>query len=439
MLKLAEPREVDNAPSLRKYKQFGRQAPLKLEPSSAIIGFDFGTAYTKVVIQWRARHYAVPWRDGDDDCQRFLLPSVVFVGSDGFASLDRGKRAITSLIDGIKGRLLPLSEAELAANPEAAVDAVLFMASALRHAMAWFKGIATSQRGDVSTWRLNIGLPAEPWQDEPLREGLRRIGAAALLLAEDVAEITRASSRHALQQAGAASRPVAVVAEFAAQLASYMKGPQRQNDLHMLIDVGAGTVDLVAFNSHVTEDAELLPLAGAAVERLGAHYLLAALAGRSGQDREWEDGDSKESDGYFARLNREDSAEVAQRRDTFHRVFRFAMGRLGNEAHQWYPQSEKFRAGTRNRIPVFLCGGGSHIEQFRDMILKYTGFRVELRSLPMPGAIEGFSDEAAFHRLSVAYGLSLNSRNLAQVWKRELDPSLRARRVVDFGDRDADR
>ena len=44
---------------------------------------------------------------------------------------------------------------------------------------------------------------------------------------------------------------ISLFPEFLAQIAGYVRSPGRQADLHMLVDVGAGTMDATTFNVHV--------------------------------------------------------------------------------------------------------------------------------------------------------------------------------------------
>lgn len=408
-------------------------------PSPAIIGFDFGTAFTKVVVQWRDRHFPVEWRASAPCADRYLLPSCFSQNAVGEAALGRSTSGGWTATDSIKLRLIEEGLSTATTYPPAVIDAVVFMALALRHSIAWFHDVAEKQRGSISTWRLNVGLPAQPWEDEPLRGLLAHIAKCAFQLAEAAAPVTRSAACETLNRASEGKAvAVSVVAEFAAQLASYMRSPQRENDIHGLIDIGAGTVDFVSFNAHKAADTSVLPIASSAVEKLGTHYLLGALVGRRGQDLEWADSDAAESDALFSKKNSERPNDVAARRQAFVSSFKRCLNTLGSESYNWYPRSERFRSDPK-RLPVFLCGGGTNIPQYREILSTWRGLRVEVRTLPMPEGVEGEIAPDQFHRLSVAYGLSLLQRNLAEVWRKDATTVLQKPREIYFGDRDADR
>lgn len=416
-----------------------KQSSAPSSPSPAIIGFDFGTAFTKVVIQWRDRHFPVEWRALTSSADRHLLPSCFSQNAVGEATLGRSTSGGWTPIDGIKLKLIEGELGTAATYPPAVIDAVVFMALALRHSIAWFHDVAEKQHGSISVWRLNVGLPAQPWEDEPLRGLLARIAKCAFQLAEAGVPVTRDAAYETLNRTSEGKAiTVSVVAEFAAQLASYMRSPQRENDIHGLIDIGAGTVDFVSFNAHKTADTSVLPIASSAVEKLGAHYLLGSLAGRRGQDIEWADSDASGSDALFSKKNSERAGEVAARRQAFISSFKRCLNTLGHESYNWYPRSERFRSDPK-RLPVFLCGGGANIPQYREILSSWQGLRVEVRTLPMPDGVEGEISPDQFHRLSVAYGLSLLQRNLAEVWRKDATAVLQKPREIHFDDRDADR
>ena len=63
--------------------------------------------------------------------------------------------------------------------------------------------------------------------------------------------------------------------EFAVQLVGYVRSPRRQESLHMLIDVGAGTLDITTFNIYKNQEEEdLYPIFAQDVKPLGARFLM---------------------------------------------------------------------------------------------------------------------------------------------------------------------
>lgn len=122
------------------------------DASPAIIGFDFGTAFTKVIVQWRDRHYPIDWSDAVDTSDRFLLPTCFYEQADGTLALGRGPLRSTKgrIVEGIKLRLLEWERGPGTSLPESATDAAAFMALALRYVISKFEQTARKQKGSVS-------------------------------------------------------------------------------------------------------------------------------------------------------------------------------------------------------------------------------------------------------------------------------------------------
>ncbi len=76
---------------------------------------------------------------------------------------------------------------------------------------------------------------------------------------------------------GEAYPNVQAAPEFAGQIASYVRSAHRRPDLHLMVDVGAGTTDITTFNIH--QDFETLenvfPIFQPNIVNLGTHFLTA--------------------------------------------------------------------------------------------------------------------------------------------------------------------
>ncbi len=72
----------------------------------AILGLDFGTAFTKAVVRWSGRHYAVDWSDAVEGGDHHLLASVFSEAPDGRCVLCAHPAAGWSVREGIKLQLL---------------------------------------------------------------------------------------------------------------------------------------------------------------------------------------------------------------------------------------------------------------------------------------------------------------------------------------------
>lgn len=412
------------------------------EQASAILGLDFGTAFTKGVVQWRGKHFVVDWSSAVSGADPCLLPSTFSEHDDGRIVLGRKSGPSWVLHDGIKMRLL-LSAA--IHDDDAKCNAVLFVATAFRHACDWMRRRYASVATCAPPWRLHLGLPAASWDDEATASLFQTIAEAARNIAHQQHPISRESATRELRAAEiSSSTTTSVMPEFACQLYSYLSSPQRQRDLHALVDVGAGTLDVAFFNVHECEGGDVLPIFSAAVEKLGTHYLIGALVGKKGESLEWQDTDSAALNDEIARKVNEPTEAVEQRRGAYLNCLAdtINVGRL--QAQKKYPTARAFHGEEPLRL--FVCGGGckiatiaERVRRIAEVVRKTYGMSVSVIPLPRPHGLVGDVGDEQYHRVAVAYGLSHRASNVGNViGRRNIEPYVPA---VSLGieDRDATR
>ena len=406
----------------------------------AILGLDFGTAFTKAVIRWKSDHYVVDWTGIVESEVSYLLPSIFSESVDAECVLGQKDSDGWVAHDGIK---LPLIESKEACSLEELADAVVFLALVFRYANQWLRKTRTDGKTAIR-WQMHLGLPALSWDDEGKTAIFRKIGQAARILAFSDGHVSRYGAIAALQDADDVKRPaVDVFPEFACQLIGYLRSQERQQDLHALVDVGAGTLDVAFFNVHEHEGAPVLPIFSASVEKLGAHYLIAALAGSAAKSGQWKDSDAALEDKQVASLISQEEIEVANRRRLFLSTIADLFHRVQRDARLVYDNSPAFKQGVPIRL--FVCGGGGRIRCIRDHFVRIAkesepllGVKLHVSSLVRPSNLRGhFGDD--FDRLSVAYGLSQVSANIGDVLRTgSLAPLLPQPPIAKAG-RDDDR
>ena len=405
----------------------------------AILGLDFGTAFTKCVVRWASRHYAVDWSEIVEGDDRQLLASVFSEAPDGRCALGVQETPGWTMREGIKLRLLnPASDA----SGDHLADAVIFIALVFRYANQWLHRAAQVPIAGVR-WRLHMGLPTRSWDDDATTQTFKTVAQAARVLACRPEMVTRAAALVALKMTDQVARPaVDVFPEFACQLYSYLLSPERRDDLHALVAIGAGTLDVAYFNVFHKEDEPVLPIFASAVERLGAHYLIAALAGKA-LDVVWADGESSLSDDAVAQKLGCRSNDVNKRRSLYLSSVAEVFNQVTCDAKQAYSTSPAMRG--EEQIRLFLAGGGSRIPSLQDHFHRITresarqmGVRYQVSSLVQPADIVG-QWASGFDRLSVAYGLSQNAANIGQVVRSAMIEPLLPRESLHEKDRDDDR
>ena len=396
--------------------------------SFSIVGLDFGTAYTKACIQVRNRTYVVHWDGAVDLANSFLLPSVFSIMPEGTCVLGPAAkgRLICDIKMGLIGGMLP----------ESRIHAVTFVALATRYIRSWvFSKHRDVVEGFELIWMLNMGLPARSWANSALCADYRDIALAGWNLGFEPGNITLESARSVLYkdadpqvriQAEMDPDRVAVFPEFGAQVHSYRSTAQRQKDLHLLLDIGAGTVDIVTFHIGDEEGEEVNCILDALVKNHGTHVLLGyrALAGSLTKST-WEDSATRYNRDEFESAFALRSGCLRQVQDDFadqvHRSIRKIFH--DTKSHR-YPNSPAWTEG----IPFFLTGGGGQIDVYRDVIRRCAKDRKMIKmGLPIPQDVElGRMVPDQFHRVSVAHGLSFLAENLTRTLRRSEVPDMQS-------------
>ncbi|MCB1635787.1 MAG: hypothetical protein KDI51_14450 [Xanthomonadales bacterium] len=401
-----------------------------------IIGLDFGTAFTKAVVRFRRRDYLVDWSTLVSLEDPALLPTGFSEAPDGQAVLGIVPRP------GWQRRLRPKVPL-LATEPEklSTMDvesAVLFVALAVREVQRWFRTTVPLAAGTPIRWRLHMGLPSESVRGARA-ELFRQVASRAMGLAMSPERVRRA--------AVASTSPyesVSVIPELQAQLRSYLHSPQRQRDLHALFDCGAGTLDIAFFNVHQIEQSDRISVFSSRVDELGAHFLLAAMAGKRGEGLVWRDDDANLALTQIAQKLNADIQDIERRASECLGLQRCRFNDAYTVSHRAYQTGDVMR-GIRP-LPLLLCGGGSKIDRIRenisrigDELARHSLVRLEPIPIPDPpqdSLIGDIGDN--YHRVTIAHGLCELPRNLGTlVAPSEIEAfSLDHRVLVD---RDADR
>ncbi|WAC73154.1 hypothetical protein OU995_27280 [Roseateles sp. SL47] len=423
----------------------GIEGQLTEEPDNAtdlIIGLDFGTSATKVVVRdafAATGVFPVPLSRGLPGIDGYLLPSRVFRTGEVY-SLVQGAHRITDLKLGLlacKARS-PVTEFN---------DCCAFLALVIRRVRGWM----LSEHRDVYSrhalgWRLNLGLATRSYEDAATVALFRRLAWAAANLASDrdAAAITVATvDKYRLASLDEAlGKPVGrgefawsdvdAIPEVSAQLQGFMSSARwdwNSRPVMMLVDVGAGTVDSALFHVRAPQRGQgVLTFYSSRVELNGAMCLHRSRV-------EWLQAHlpkGQEHADAFEHL--EAIGKPTDRLRPIPESVREYLGGytielVGTDVDDRF-RNERYRAqiaGTINdakvgkgipstqlaRIPLLLCGGGSRMRYYGTISDSINGTRgwdvsVESMRLPLPpDLVESGWHADDFDRLSVAYGLSL--------------------------------
>lgn len=410
-----------------------------------VIGLDFGTSATKVVIRDAFAATSVfpvqfdPERQGVDG---HLIPSRVF-RTGGVYSLNQGTHRIANL-------KLSLLACQAVSPVTEFRDCCAFLALVIRRARGWF----LSTHRDIYSrhqlnWRLNLGLAARSYQDDRTVRLFRRLAWAASNLADDrtATEITtenveeyRLLSLEVMGNEDSEGFPfnwkdVDAVPEVSAQLQGFMSSARwdwQSRPVMMLVDIGAGSVDSALFHVRVPESGPgVLTFYASRVEQNGVMNLHRARV-------DWLRGLLPEgSEHAAAKACLEAIAIPTDRRrpipesvDDYLSGYTIELHGRSIDQEFWQTRYRMQVAGSISdaklqkgiplsqltNVPLLLCGGGSRMSYFRQIgeaINQTEGWlvSVETMRLPVPAELAEIGWHADdFDRLSVAYGLSLSGQ-----------------------------
>lgn len=251
-------------------------------PIDLDIGLDLGTSCTKAVLGDREanKQLAIPL-NGGGNLAGYLLPTCVHI-SGGVYSLDAAKGGSTRR--GLKMRIMRAAHAGSEVEHEALCDFAAFAALALRRILAWYAAsVASTHPNREPVWHLNVGLPSRGGPNDQFGRIYRRLMRTAVNLAGDEGPITVQRIGALLEKTPAAAWLPDVrlntFPEAGAQLASLVLSPHRPNGCLLVVDVGAGTMDISTIRVGGDATRGRCIIHCSEVAPLGVHYLQLARKG----------------------------------------------------------------------------------------------------------------------------------------------------------------
>ena len=414
-----------------KHQKAAIPKPKSKPKKQLILGLDFGTAFTKAIIREQRVCYAVPF-DAPGINNTYLLPGEMQIGHDERCMF--GWEEGCFVVKDMKMKLLEGQDTH-----EDRVYTAAFMSMVMCHCRNWLMDEHKSTYKDfVLDWYVNIGLPTASYHDKELKEKYRLISLAGWALSLDDRLLTlplaeavyneielklQSSTEDVVSYKLGMLHPEAIglFPEFVAQIVGYVRSPLRKPDLHILMDVGAGTVDLSIFNVHENSEGEdSFPIFSKDVKSLGTQYLCRYRIQRAHKSVELAPKSSQKvpSKVAFARLLGVTLQKLAELDKPFEKRIRYQLNdQLTYTKEKRYPHSPHWNTG----VPLFLCGGGSQVDLYSDIIASIedkTNHRKRIRRelLPKPKDLKAPGLNAdEYDRLSVAFGLSFDAFDIGQI------------------------
>ena len=406
----------------------------KDDENEIIIGMDFGTSNSKVVIHDPQRNifYAVPFYENTSK-NPYIYPCRVYLHNHLYYLEEIG--------DCYSNLKLPLiNDDEI--NPIDLRNAVAFLTLIIRHARGWFLvEHAEIYKNSLIAWELNIGLPTATFEENNLNRRFKNIALAAINLAGDLSDpiseslIDEYLNKTHQDYATALSLQihpdfVNVYPEIGAQVVGFVESDSWDNQNRpfiTMIDIGAGTVDISFFSVQGKKNYRKFSFMKNSVELNGVinlhrdrtNWLLKILS---------------ENDMLTTKINgflNEIAKSTAQLNQIPESVVDYILNlevigdddidtiffqKYKNQIISLLSFTKRYRVPLNEdnwlRLPVFLCGGGSRMRFYRSVIEEINRsfpnwLHVELLSLNKPDNLRALGlSELEYDRLSVAYGLS---------------------------------
>ncbi len=236
------------------------------ETVDLVVGLDFGTSSAKVVVRspyfGRGNAVVVKWPDGEGR-DTFLLPTTL-------QSAESGGFQVPADAD-FSNRDLKVDLLDRPGSRDARALAAAYLAWVLRTSRQYVLDKQADVYGKyVIRWAVNLGIPSAGYDDDETRECFLAVGRAAWRLSLRREAPTMKDAVAALLVSDPSDQDVLleVVPEIVAEVAGYARARERRDGLHVIVDVGASTIDVCGFVLHERQGDDRYELLTALVERL---------------------------------------------------------------------------------------------------------------------------------------------------------------------------
>ena len=447
----SNPREKSTDSILEKsYLQYDR--PGKNGECELVVGLDFGTSSSKVVIQAPdlpgRPSYAIRFGRLTHEETPYLLPTKLYISSDGTCSL--GKFDNAQVISDIKLELFSKEDdifSNLGPTRQNMVPkeiAVCYLALVLWVSRRWFleKKVDLIKQFTEIVWSMNLGVPSPCIEDNEENLTFRQVGEAAWKLSTlGPKKITLDNARSALEEFNLYGScfmddengcDFTIVPEIAAGAIGYAMSTLRKEGLHVMIDVGSSTVDVCSFRLNKKEGSDRYELLIADVKPLGTYRLYSEniLTLKEAYEKHIAQLRDKHEPMEPIKLCND---ELFIDEEHLIDALKGAKEKIKQELLYmlrvviWQTKCRRDRTAPiwkKGRLPVLLIGGGNRDEFFRAalgeiddwLIFNAKNDGISLITPPIPDSLtDSVSDENQYNLLAVAWGLSHRSLDIGDI------------------------
>jgi hypothetical protein len=444
-------------PQMLQYAQPGKNGECEL-----VIGLDFGTSSTKVVIQAPdlpgCPSYSVNFGRFSSGTLPHLLPTRLWIAPssglctlaprDGYIMVNNIKLELFSKDENLYSSFGPIRQQ---LPPEE--TAVCYLALLLRYSRRWFLKTKPDllQHFSRIRWSMNMGVPSPCIEDNEENLIFRRVGKAAWWLSTLVEDYIT------LDKAGRELKFVSdtdywdtdeefacdfeIIPEIAAGAVGYALSDLRREGLHVMVDIGASTVDVCSFLLQEREGNDRYSLLISDVQQLGSIRLYNDRIVAFKQVYEDHVKDLLNKHDPMVPLD-EDIKPYLISKDQFITAFEKAREQLKEQFLRmvrrviWQtklrrtPDTPIWREG---RLPILLIGGGSKLQFFRlavealhDWLKYYTrNDGIIILNAPIPDSLtDSIKNAEEYQLFAVAWGLSHRSMDIGEIIPADQIPDI---------------
>lgn len=405
-------------------------------PIRAIMGLDFGTASTKVIIstpyEYGQKAYIVDFNELYPTIEFFLLPSQIYL--DKFGQIKITPFPKSEVHHTLKGQLLRQfytndQNKELMLTKDICKYAIAFLANVFIYSRDWFQKVLTNEFGHevIIKWDLNLGIPSNGLDHDGLENLFQAIGQIAWWVSKNQKDINinfieKILADQDILNSEITKKSINIYPEVGAEINGYAKSEFRQDGLHLLIDIGASTLDISCFNLFNRDGEDHISVFYAEIYELGTIHLC-----RFRQKKvvfnllHW----------YYQQM--ENIKPFLPVPDNISEYCPPAIYQEGMNLHNLEVQFKEdctkviknmIFTAKKNKIPhkkdweypkTFICGGGSFVQFYKDtlddcnysvktQILDSHGLDIRGLMIPPKLVSDNITDQD-YQRLAVAFGL----------------------------------
>lgn len=228
------------------------------EDLEIVIGFDFGTSCSKVVLRDVPRiiSYAVDFGEYGHKNNTLLLPTLVCLNKKNEFDLKKGCIRFSD----IKINLIDNPDGEITSEVTNVYIAIAYVGCAFRLIRNWFHDVKGKIYSDYDIiWQINIGIPARDYSNSKLVELFRYVALLGWEVSMGTESISIERIKYFTTQVPNINEAKATILsihpediyaipEIIAAIVGYAKSRMRKDGMYFLMDIGASTVDISMFN-----------------------------------------------------------------------------------------------------------------------------------------------------------------------------------------------